>query len=522
MFAKTTVLSAAAKMPQPAVRFFCFFSTLSVSFFVSASVVDFDLAFGTAYGQDARDSEIFGDAPAPVEKPLGTLTPAPTPQALNNSTSAASAAPSATGNAFIDSMQVGGRLEIRANTGQEEQQKLPDASFSQLKSGDLYFDARPNDDLRGFLRFRLTDQTSSSRPSANTPSGTPSGTPGGSPAPGRGVCSTCLRLELDELWLKWDIDKTVFVTVGKQHVKWGSGRFWNPTDFTASQARDPFALFDRRLGQTLLKLHVPIEKQNFNYYAVVQFDDAQRNTDLGAALRAEFAFAGQGELALSVQTRNKQPLRFGADISTALGPVDVYVESALSTHQPRDFYKGELNPSAGKIPVAYKKHDTWFAQVVGGIQKSFKYSDEDSITLGAEFFLNQLGYQQNELELYSLLTGQSEGLYSGQRYGAAVLRVPSPGSWNKTSFFVNGIQNFSDKTSVARLTATQTLYNEVTLEGFVSRCFGDYGELCFRVPEKYVQGAQSPLVSPPLRDRLASLPTRRTKVTAGLGLSMNF
>jgi hypothetical protein len=35
---------------------------------------------------------------------------------------------------------------------------------------------------------------------------------------------------LDQMWIRFDILETVFVTAGKQHVRWGTGRFWQPTD----------------------------------------------------------------------------------------------------------------------------------------------------------------------------------------------------------------------------------------------------------------------------------------------------
>ena len=53
---------------------------------------------------------------------------------------------------------------------------------------------------------------------------------------------------LDQAWLAFDIAHTVFLTVGRQHVKWGVGALSTPTDFLASAPRDPLALFDARLG----------------------------------------------------------------------------------------------------------------------------------------------------------------------------------------------------------------------------------------------------------------------------------
>ena len=74
----------------------------------------------------------------------------------------------------------------------------------------------------------------------------------------------------------------------------------------------------------------------------------------------------------------------------------------------------------------------------------------------------------------------------------------------------------------ARFTATWTFYKEATLEVFASRCFGDYGELCFRVPESYQVLAQSPLLPPPQQAAFAALPSKRTIGQMGSSFSIAF
>lgn len=444
----------------------------------------------TVHAQDARDDEIFGAAAAG------------SPPAATPSTPAASApahTPATTSNATIDgklgdSLQVGGRLEMRATASKVEDSKVGDGPLEQLKQADLYFDSRPNANVRAFLRARFSEQTSV-----------------------KGV-----EQALDELWIKADWQRAVFFTVGKQHVKWGSGHTWNPTDFTASQSKDPFELFDRRLGQTMVKIHIPDEKRAFNYYALAQVADAKRNDDVGGALRGEFAFLGSGELALSFAAQRSQPTRAGIDVSTALGPIDAYVEAAASRRQTRTFYKGTLDPKNGQLPTAYQDDRKTFSQVVGGITKTWKYNDDDNATFGGEYFQNGLGYDDRDLAIYSLVNGQSPALYTGRRYASVFATLPSPGSWNDSAFYLSALRNLSDKSAQARLTATWTFYKEATLDLFVSRCFGDYGELCFRVPDTYQSLAQSPLIPTEQQKIIANLPTKRTIATAGAGFTMSF
>jgi len=62
---------------------------------------------------------------------------------------------------------------------------------------------------------------------------------------------------LYQMWIRFDVLETVFVTAGKQHVRWGTGRFWQPTDYLHSLKRNPLDVFDARGGTSMVKLHVP-------------------------------------------------------------------------------------------------------------------------------------------------------------------------------------------------------------------------------------------------------------------------
>ncbi len=448
-----------------------------------------------AQAQDSRDDEIFGDTAKPS-----------IPAAADKSAKADGSAFEQQSKALMDTLQIGGRLEIRSLSSQKEQQRLQESGFAPSKTADIYFDTRPTEELRVFLRTRLTETQNLVTNSQ-----------------GQTKPINVFNQQIDELWFKWDLARTVFLTYGKQQVKWGSGTLWNPTDFTSSETRDPLDLFDRRLGRDMLKIHIPNEKMGFNYYAILQFNEAARTDDIGLALRGEFAFLGMGELALSAQTRRGAAQKLGLDVSSALGPIDVKVEAAGTKRQDRTFYRdGLLESDQLIVPTAYKQDDKLFKQIMGGVQYAVKYSDDDSIYFGGEYFYNELGYQQRLEEIFSLLLGQSQSLYAGQRYAGGYIRLPNPGSWNKTSFFLTALSNLSDETSIARLTGTWSIANYASFETYISRCAGEYGELCFKVPQNLKDLAASPDFDPVLKKILSELPTERTLFTAGVGLSINF
>jgi hypothetical protein len=449
------------------------------------------------HAQDQRDEDIFGEGAKPSQ---------PQSEEGKEATSPASSL-ERQAKALMDTMQIGGRLELRSSSSQAENQLFQEGSFASSKTADIYFDTRPSEEIRVFLRTRLSEQETLI-PNTST---------------GENTRVTTLRQDIDELWFKWDLARSVFITYGKQHLKWGSGQIWNPTDFTARETKDPFDLFDRRLGQNLLKIHVPNEKMGFNYYAVVQFDDAERNEDLGLALRGEFAFLGTGELALTAQARSNAPQRLGVDVSSALGPIDVNVEAAFTKRQKRTFFRdGVLEDELIVLPTPYQDEDKTFKQVASGVRYAVKYSADDSVYFGAEYFYNELGYEERFPELYSFVLRESPYLYSGRRYVSGYVRLPNPGDWNKTSFFLTGLGNLSDKTSIGRLTGTWLVANYATFEAWAQRCFGEYGELCFKIPENLKEYGATAGLPQDLQDVLALLPTEKTFFTAGVGLSINF
>lgn len=442
--------------------------------------------FHLLLAQVDREAELFGAQPEPSSTEI--------PAALAS-------------NSLSDSMQIGGRLHYSLGTSLLENQKFYEGSSTNQKQADIYFDTRPNKNLRSFLRFRLSESSNKSDKN-NQESASES--------------SASVVTSLDELWVKSDIDNGVFFTFGRQHLKWGSGRFWNPTDFTAPLQKDPFAIFDNRLGQDLIKIHIPQEKNGNNYYLVLQFDSMKRNQDMGFAARGEWAVIGNGELALSFQARSKAPVQFGVDYSGALGPIDIHIESATSTNSSRLVYGGKIDPVAGTLPSGKIDKKNWKTTALLGFESTLNYNEDDNLNIGVETLYNQAGYVERDLEMYSLVTNQTKYLYSGRNYVGAYFRISNPGSWNKTTFILNGISNLSDNTSVARITGSWNFLQNLNLQADAGRCFGDAGELCFRIPPSYSALLNAPQIKPEQKALLVMLPTKRTLFTAGLALSLNF
>src|SRR6185503_4475690 len=325
-------------------------------------------------------------------------------------------------------LQIGGQIYLRAQST-AFQGDYPDRwTLNAPSLVDAYFDARPNPRVRAFIQGRMS-YNSTAPPSGGagtTLNGLPTGNQGafsgGSPtgfttfSSSRGPTSI-----LDQMWIRADIAQRVFVTAGKQHVRWGTGRFWQPTDYLHPLKRNPLDVFDARPGTSMLKLHFPWEERAWNFYAfgVVEDPNVASNTlrTVSAGARAEIVIAG-AEIGLDALVKRDTKPRFGIDISTGIWDFDVYADVGIRSGQ--DFQTPveitpdpatqmscavDVNdPSQGRAvidPLSSHYQLTTLAgiktQAVGGINWSHRYNDNDMFVIGGEYFYNQPGVSDPKL-----------------------------------------------------------------------------------------------------------------------------
>jgi hypothetical protein len=125
-----------------------------------------------------------------------------------------------------------------------------------------------------------------------------------------------------------------------------------------------------------------------------------------------------------------------------------------------------------------------------------KYSDEDAVTFGAEYFYDQSGYESPRIYPVLLgvaalapldlgtnpdgtpvnpLAGQPNPFtpfYLGRHYGGAFVSLPAPGRWNDTTFTLSVLGNLSDKSFVARLDHSVLALTYLRVETFAAGHFG--------------------------------------------------
>ena len=411
-----------------------------------------------------------------------------------------------------DPLTIGGQLYMRLQSTAYDHTEPKRWGMSSPALIDVFFDARPNDRVRGFALGRMSYDpllpSTQNSINAATLSGA-SGTAGtASISPLFGGATSAPRVLLDQMWLRFDLAHALFVTAGRQHVRWGTARFWTPADFLHTRRRNPLDVFDARTGTTMVKLHLPIEDRNWNFYGYGVLENDAGRPDLSApagALRAEFVL-GPMELGLGAYGRARSRAKFAADVSFGLGDVDFYGELALldgrdidrvryapdATLPQRPMLEGLPPQAAQALALAYVQQEVdalypvsrergYRPQAVGGLSYSRKYHDNDTFTIGLEYFYNGFGY--SDKAAYSGLLWPHSGtlknpasfFYFGKHYAALFVTFPAPFKLDLHTFTFSTLGNLSDLTFISRLDYSYTLLTHLRLEAYGSLAYGARG-----------------------------------------------
>jgi hypothetical protein len=478
------------------------------------------------FGSDAAEAPPSAETPQPSEVPAtDAAQPVALPQANSREDAIWGTAtqPPANGEMNLDgkldradqTLAIGGQLFMRlqGKASLFENNSADQVDLASPNLLDIYFDGRPSDRLRAYIRGRVAyDYTVAD---------------GSMDVWGNEQHST--EVMLDQMWLKFDLARTAFVTLGRQPVKWGTGYFWNPSDFLNQAHKDPLASFDERLGLNLIKVHLPIENLGWNFYAIADLTEANTAQKIGGAFRAEILL-GTVELALSTAVKKDQPFRLGSDLSFGLWWFDFRFEGAVFKGDERVYYKGDLDLNQGLDGIiadiatikTYQRQDEWIPQLSAGLELDIPFGTEDSLIVGLEYFYNDAGYADSSLYPILMIPPEqmqaSSGsatpsssttsptyspLYIGRHYLGAYFLLAAPGRWDNTSFILSLLGNLSDETGLARFDYRVKLLTYLDFNAYLNYHFGRDGEFHYSLsvpPIPNTDLADGLEIAPPLAD----------------------
>jgi hypothetical protein len=389
----------------------------------------------------------------------------------------------ASGEVTDNPLQVGAIYYQQAILSGQQGVKFSKTPLSAPVQVDGYLDGRPNDRLRVFVDSRLLydptrDQFSNTSGSTSlSGQGLQTQSTTGTSSTSTAQTANNPQVVLDQVWLKFDIDRAIFVTAGKQHVKWGTSRFWNPTDFLSTQRRNPLLPYDLRLGNNMLKLDMPLEGKKTNLYAIGLFDNpdpASTVGQLGSALRGE-TLLGVAEVGIDAVFRGTEGPAYGADLSAPVGPFDLYAEFAYVTGGKKVYPDGALTTGTNISTLPTTDLSGSDIQVSGGVSYDFAWKEDRLATVGVEYFYNQDGYNNSSSYPAQVLTGNYQPFYTGKNYAAIYFTAEGPDANKHTSYTFSTLSNLSDKSYVSRADIQWRVLTYLTFEGYVDGHYGAPG-----------------------------------------------
>ncbi len=319
-----------------------------------------------------------------------------------------------------NNLQIGGTLSSEADQTFLEGSTPDHFTFSNPNAAFLYLDSRLQQDVRVFARAELFEDPTglTSSQTYGLPFGlTGTASPQGLSAP----ASDNASVSLQELKLMTDFGRKVFLTLGRQKVKYGAAAFFNPTDFLNAQGNDFFLPADVRPGVDMLKAQVPVGADNF--YLAGLLDGATNGDRVGAYARAEIAYPGLGDLvgagetSFSALARKDAPSKVGFDLSQALLDLDAYFEGAFFP-----------NPAWGQ-----PNQSRFLGGYSTGFSYEWRYADRDTNTLNLQAEFAQAG--------------------AAYEYGVLALALPQPGMLKDITFSSTNLYSFMDQSGLSRLDA---------------------------------------------------------------------
>jgi hypothetical protein len=280
-----------------------------------------------------------------------------------------------------------------------------------------------------------------------------------------------------EIYLSANLDRKVYLVLGKQVLQWGRTYFWQPTDLINIDRKDFFNLDNQiREGNFGLKLHIPFGTRA-NIYGFLDANGVKNFDGLGTAGKLEFLL-GRTEFALSAWQKKTFFPVYGVDFSTRLLGFSVAGEAAFSTgdNQMRLKKTNVTFPVPMEVYFPYREREKLVYRACISLSRSFTWELEDRITVVGEFLHNSEGYAENmfakdPLTRMMFLQGFYKSGYYGKDY-AALFTSMKRFFLQDLSFSMNGLANLTDLSYVVSTGLTWTPVFNFSASFNVSGFFG--------------------------------------------------
>ena len=183
-----------------------------------------------------------------------------------------------------------------------------------------------------------------------------------------------------------------------------------------------------------------------------------------------------------------RPDRLGLDASSAIGPLDAYVETSLrkGTDVPLFRINPNADPALGLAgqfepytPTSYK------VAASGGFNTTIVIAENNNLVLGVEYFYNSTGYDSERFYPFLIFQDATrppgtppsfQPFYLGRHYGAVYATFTSPSILGEnSSFILSNLSNLSDRSVITRLDFLTRVLSYLYLEAYADVHYGRHG-----------------------------------------------
>ena len=262
---------------------------------------------------------------------------------------------------------------------------------------------------------------------------------------------------LREVFFDFNVNRTVYVRIGKQYLKWGRNYFWNPSDLINVEKQD-FLDPDKNLeGTRGVKIHIPFGTK-YNIYAFANLEEVGSFEDVAWSAKFEF-LTGDTEMAFSGWYQKGFEPVLGYDFSTRLFRMDIQGEMSISHGENLDSISRVTDDEGNVNYFTTRIEDKWIPKASIGFTKTFDLLDiNDRVSIRGEFYYNHAGDSYNIFEdKQSLLALLGSGLYEPNhvsKYYAALFTGIQRFIVTEASLNINILSNLTDGSGI--------IYNSLT------------------------------------------------------------
>ena len=294
-------------------------------------------------------------------------------------------------------LRIGGSLDssLKLNCNwAEPYEPKPDSTLKTNLNANLFFDARPVENLKIYGKFSfgfpfekslsgLAVLQKKQLPLLPNDIAVPIGVNG------------AVNISIRELYTDFSLKDIAFFRLGKHAVKWGTGYFYSPADIINISRIDPQDPEADKEGPLSLRTHIVIPRTQHNlwFYLLPPAESGFKTENTAVAAKAEFVF-GNWEWGIGGRYRYEQAPKLITTLSGSIaGKVAVFAEGVFAWGSDYIYYKN------GDYNSGYTEKNKAFFQATAGAS----YSNAKTHTsVAAQYFYNGFGYR-NTKEVQSII-----------------------------------------------------------------------------------------------------------------------